>query len=1008
MPVDAAAAKSIFLAALDHPDRAAYLNSACAGDPDLRARVEALLAAHESGSFPDYLAAGDDTRTAPLTPDDPTRTGGGPAEPDALDLSFLDPPREPGHLGRLDQYEIISVVGRGGMGVVFKAHDESLDRIVAIKVLAPQYAANGAARKRFIREAKAVAAVVDEHVVAVHEVDEQVPYLVMQFVAGTSLQDRLDRAGPLKVTEVLRIGTQIAHGLAAAHKQGVVHRDIKPSNILLENGVERVKISDFGLARMVDDASVTQSGVIAGTPLFMSPEQARGEAADPRSDLFSLGSVLYAMCTGHPPFRATGTMAVLKRVIEDAPRPPSQVNPDVPDWLDGIILKLLAKDPADRFWTAEAVAKLLERHLAHLQHPDRAPMPARVRPPAAPKGRSSSRRRFATFWWVFVVLPALGFFTWKLATTVYRPNGYLLIETDIPGLEVQVGDDPPVGLAADGLRDPWRASDWATGATLLKVGSGAYKVRAFLDGHFVEEQTVVVLAKESTHVAFRRAPPSTDPGWRALFNRQDLAGWAPHPDQPGHWTVEDGVLTGKGPKGTLFSDRADFKNFRLRLEGKVAAGTDAFLCVRAPYARKTKFGDPAPPDGYAVALGGAGFKDRRIGVLRGLANAAEDYHVNSNRWFKLEVTADGNRITTRVNDKVAVDFVDPKARYAAGHIGLHLERGTGPAIQIKRVEIKELPAGGPPFTLTPPKVLEHLTGTWATVITDRPDPSKPETTRHVGHTVITPVAGGRFVRMRTTTDNGGPDDLQIQGFDRDTWEFRGMYLDRTGEVRGPSLGRLDADTRTLTTSSQPDDGIVRVMNRRFPDADTLTWDTVWRDRGGKTLVDRQGRMTRQTGGTWAPPPDDAGADRPKEMAVLDRLVGTWETDMTSRARPGAKWKVELVGRKVLGGRFVETFERVLPSGEEHYTIYTYDPKRGAYRSWYFSSRWAPSEGTGSWDETAKTLTWSCHGGGQHTAMKWTFATADRIDFGLTVTDKNVGGKVVEGIDGTHTRRKPPE
>src|SRR5439155_801677 len=148
MPVDAAAAKSIFLAALDRPDQSAFVDSACSGDPELRARVQALLEAHAGGSFPDYLGAGDDTRTAPVTPDD------------------------------------------------------------------------------------------HEHVVAIHHVNEQVPYLVMQFVSGVSLQDRLDRGAPLPTAEVLRIGMQIAAGLAAAHKQGIVHRDIKPSNILLENGVE--------------------------------------------------------------------------------------------------------------------------------------------------------------------------------------------------------------------------------------------------------------------------------------------------------------------------------------------------------------------------------------------------------------------------------------------------------------------------------------------------------------------------------------------------------------------------------------------------------------------------------------------------------------------------------------------------------------------------------------------------------------------------------------------------
>src|SRR5437762_2703908 len=150
--------------------------------------------------------------------------------------------------------------------------------------------------------------------------------LPLAFLAPPEKPERLDRSGPLAIKEVLRIGMQTAAGLAAAHAQGLVHRDVKPANILLENGVERVKLTDFGLARAVDDASVSQSGVVAGTPQYMAPEQAEGQAVDHRSDLFSLGSVLYVMCTGRPPFRATGTMAVLKRVIESAPRSVSVVN----------------------------------------------------------------------------------------------------------------------------------------------------------------------------------------------------------------------------------------------------------------------------------------------------------------------------------------------------------------------------------------------------------------------------------------------------------------------------------------------------------------------------------------------------------------------------------------------------------------------------------------------------------------------------------------------------------
>src|SRR5690606_37702181 len=165
--------------------------------------------------------------------------------------------------------------------------------------------------------------------VTIHAIEEahMPPYIVMEYVSGLSLQQLIDREGPLPVAKIVRIGAQAAAGLAAAHRKGNIHRDIKPANILLENGVQRVKITDFGLARAADDASLTQSGVVAGTPQYMAPEQARGEAVDYRSDLFSLGSVLYTMCTGRPAFRADSAVAVLKRVCEEQPRPIPEVNP---------------------------------------------------------------------------------------------------------------------------------------------------------------------------------------------------------------------------------------------------------------------------------------------------------------------------------------------------------------------------------------------------------------------------------------------------------------------------------------------------------------------------------------------------------------------------------------------------------------------------------------------------------------------------------------------------------
>ncbi len=294
-------------------------------------------------------------------------------------LDSLAPSDDPARLGRLGTYEVSGVIGAGGMGVVLKAFDPSLDRVVAIKVLAPHLANNGTAHKRFSREAKAAAAVLHPNVIPIHGVssDTVLPYLVMAYIRGGSLQKRLDREGPLTTVEILRIGSQVAAGLAAAHDQGLIHRDIKPENILLEDGVERVTLTDFGLARAVDDTSVTREGTIAGTPQYMSPEQSRGESIDQKSDLFSLGSVLYTLCTGRPPFRADSSYGVMRRISDETPTPIRELNPDIPDWLVGIIAKLMAKEKAERFGSASEVRDLLEACLSHVQHPTAVSLPSR-------------------------------------------------------------------------------------------------------------------------------------------------------------------------------------------------------------------------------------------------------------------------------------------------------------------------------------------------------------------------------------------------------------------------------------------------------------------------------------------------------------------------------------------------------------------------------------------------------------------------------------------------------
>jgi thiol-disulfide isomerase/thioredoxin/protocatechuate 3,4-dioxygenase beta subunit len=289
----------------------------------------------------------------------------------------LEPSDSPDALGRLGGYNILEIIGRGGMGVVLKGYDRELKRFVAIKALAPHLAHSPLARKRFAREAQAAAAVVNSHVIAIHQVQPngRLPFLVMPLLTGESLAQRLKSRGVLELKEVLRIGMQAAEGLAAAHDQGLVHRDVKPANILLEKGIERAVLTDFGLARTADDVSLTRLGVIAGTPEYMSPEQAKGETVDARSDLFSLGCVLYEMATGVSPFRTETPMATLRRIVDESPRSMALLNPELPIWFVAIVERLLAKNPEQRYATARQVCDLLAKCLAHLHQPTTEALP---------------------------------------------------------------------------------------------------------------------------------------------------------------------------------------------------------------------------------------------------------------------------------------------------------------------------------------------------------------------------------------------------------------------------------------------------------------------------------------------------------------------------------------------------------------------------------------------------------------------------------------------------------
>ena len=382
---------------------------------------------------------------------------------DPSSLSFLAPSDDPAMMGRIGPYEIMAVLGRGGFGMVLKGHDRALDRNVAIKVLDPAAATVGAARERFAREARAMAAISHEHVVPVYAVDTHagLPYFVMEYVAGGSLERRLRTEGRFDAVSIVRIGLQMAQALSAAHNQGLVHRDIKPGNVLIDQGTERVRVADFGLARVANDVSATRSGFLAGTPQYMAPEQVRGETCDAQSDLFSLGAVMYALCTGHAPFRAESIYGVMQRIVHDVPRPIRDQNPLVPAWLEQFILRLLEKDKSRRFASSDEVARLLQQELAHLQNPALVPEPRRSwRASDAPARGPRSRRRLAIACGVacaLVVVGAFGYWFWPEPQGTAARQDTKQQQAPQKNPENSMASNPTESAAADRVAPLWTA-----------------------------------------------------------------------------------------------------------------------------------------------------------------------------------------------------------------------------------------------------------------------------------------------------------------------------------------------------------------------------------------------------------------------------------------------------------------------------------------------------------------------------------------------------------------------
>jgi formylglycine-generating enzyme required for sulfatase activity len=443
-----------------------------ARDTLLEALSSATVVNRSGGSTVDRLIARLRALLPPAAQDATCASDAGATPSPASDPSrelcdFLAPSQQPDELGRLGPYRVLEVLGAGGMGVVFRADDPQLRREIALKAMLPALAASASARQRFLREAQAAAAIKHDHIVTIHQVGEDrgAPFLAMEFLEGEPLEDRLQRAGKLPVPEALRIGREMAEGLAAAHERGLIHRDIKPANVWLESRGERggstprfrVKILDFGLARAANaESHLTQQGAIVGTPAYMAPEQATGQPVDARCDLFSLGCVLYRMLTGQSPFRGPDALSTLLAVTSQTPRPPREVDPAIPRALSDLVVRLLAKNPAERPASAHEVADTLAALAADRNAP--AADHTHVAAPPAPPRR---RRRLA--------LALLG------AAALLVAGAVIYVQTDRGTLEIRTHDKSvKVAIEQDGTQidilDPQSKQQ-------LSIRSGKYTLK---------------------------------------------------------------------------------------------------------------------------------------------------------------------------------------------------------------------------------------------------------------------------------------------------------------------------------------------------------------------------------------------------------------------------------------------------------------------------------------------------------------------------------------------------
>jgi serine/threonine protein kinase len=772
------------------------------------------------------LAVDHEAATVTGVGDTDSRTADATREDDSINLAFLAPPQTADEVGRLDGYRILRLLGHGGMGLVFEAEDVRLKRRVALKVMKPEVAARKQHRERFLREAQAAAKVEHDHIVPIYQVGEEngVPFIAMPFLKGEALDSRL-KGNPLPVSDILTIGRQVADGLAAAHAHGLIHRDIKPGNVWLEAVVSgqwsvvsqnaakdrgplptRVRILDFGLARLSgDEAHLTQAGVIMGTPAYMAPEQARGQAVDPRADLFSLGCVLYEMSTGRRPFSGSDTMAVLSSLALDTPAEPKTLNPEIPTALSKLIVRLLEKNPEARPESAATVADALRT------------MPL-VDPPMAEAAPAVAKCRSRQSSALIAIAASLLLIGGGLAA--YK----LFFQTKDGTLVVEVDGDADVRFKNGELRiydaDGKLKYSLKPNERNVKMPPGKYTVKVFSpDGQLIvtpyfqieenRKATVWVTAEASSAVALELPKRASDIKVFSL----------------GNWRTETVIYEPKLPPARART--VGISTYDLVADGKFLRGHTSDF------------------DGHFEVLSIQSFDDTRNAVSGWMFMANGEatgpgsgfYDADKHSLLWMEKLPNGNQATQQIEfvdgdtNKSRLFHQDPKNR-----IVLDI-RNEG-----KRLDGPQNHQPFPPDPNRPPemKVLDRVVGEWrnegTTGTADEPGKRIP----HTSHINARPILAGRFIEWDETIADLGRKDYGVLWYDSHQMRYRFWHFTAVG-VAAETVGTWDEMSQTMRWAAT--DGSVK-GHWTFKSDDLCEIHEAVKDKNGKWLIEHDGVSRR--------------------------------------------------------------------------------------------------------------------------------------------------------------------